>query len=378
LLYIARFVLGCTGGVVFVALPLYSDEIAEVRVRGAVGVYFGLMMTAGMLYVYTFGAILSYVGMTIACTILPLLFAVTFYWMPESPLYLLTKGQADKADKSLRWLRGFGTGQSAEIEGELSEIQSFINRPTDSKSASTDRISLLSRGINFFRSMSVTSATLKAINIIFGLMAYRQLCGLNAVIAYTAQIFETAGTAGDSYKNTAIFGVVQFGFILVAIFIVDRVGRRILLIGSSAGVVLSLVILVIHFRMLDQGIEIQYISWLPIIAVNLYIASTSVGLGPVPMFMMPELLSKEARSWVSSLAVSFNWIAAFIVTRFFLVMMNVWGSEATYGTLLGICIVGTIFVVVFVPETKKKTREEINTQLSNHWTFVKGWHKQGK
>jgi MFS family permease len=206
-------------------------------------------------------------------------------------------------------------------------------------------------------------------------MAFRQLCGLNAVLAYTVKIYETAGSAWDPYKNTAIFGAVQFVSTVIAVFIVDRVGRRILLIVSGGGVVLSLVIFVIHFRLLDLGIEIQYISWLPVIAVNLYIATFAVGLGPVPWFMMPELLSKEARSWVSSLAVCFNFTAAFIVTRYFLVMMNVWGSEATYGTLLVICLVGTVFVVVFVPETKKKTREEINTQLSYHWTFVTGWHE---
>jgi MFS family permease len=206
-------------------------------------------------------------------------------------------------------------------------------------------------------------------------MAFRQLCGMNAVLAYTVEVFETAGSAWDPYKNTAVFGVVQFVSTLIAIFIVDRVGRRILLIGSGAGMTLSLLVLVIHFRMLDHGIEIQYISWLPVIAVNLYIATFSVGLGPVPWFMMPELLSKEARSWVSSLAVCFNWTAAFIVTRYFLVMMNVWGSEATYVTFLIICLLGTVFVLVFVPETKKKTREEINTQLSNHWIFVTGWHK---
>jgi SP family facilitated glucose transporter-like MFS transporter 8 len=134
--------------------------------------------------------------------------------------------------------------------------------------------------------------------------------------------------------------------------------------------VVCLLAMVIHFHLLDQGTEIKYINWLPLIAVNLYIASFSVGLGPVPWFMMPELLSSEAKGWVSSIAVFLNWTMAFIVTRCFLVMTNVWGSEATYGIFLGICIVGTIFVVVFVPETKMRTREEIHTQLSNHCIFV--------
>jgi SP family facilitated glucose transporter-like MFS transporter 8 len=374
-LYTARFIQGFTCGVVTVASPLYSDEIAEVWVRGAVGSYLNLMFTVGMLYVYTFGAILPYRGMTIACTVLPVLFAVTFYWMPESPIYLLTKGQKDKAEKSLYWLRGVSTGYCAEIEDKLNEMQSFINRPTDSNSVSSDQTSLRSRVINFFRSISMTLETLKAMIIIFGLMAFRQLCGLNAVLAYNVQIFQTAGSALDPYVSTALFGVVQFVAVLIAINIVDRVGRRILLIMSGAGTVLCLLAMVTHFRLLEQGTEIKYISWLPLIAVNLYIATFSVGLGPVPWFMMPELLSNEARSWVSSNAVSFNWTMAFLVTKFFPIMMNDFGSEATYGVFFGICIVGTIFVVVFVPETKGKSREEIHTQLSNHWIFVTGWHK---
>jgi SP family facilitated glucose transporter-like MFS transporter 8 len=374
-LYTARFIQGFTSGVVTVALPLYSDEIAEVRVRGAVGSYLDLMFKVGMLYVYTTGAILSYVGMTVACTVLPVLFAVTFYWMPESPIYLLTKGQPDKAKKSLRWLRGVSTRHSAEIEDELKQMQSFIKKRTGSKSVSSDQKSLHSCVITFFRNISVTSETMKAMNIIFGLMAFLEICGMSAVLAYTVQVFQTAGSALDPYISTAIFGVVQFVSTLIPIFLVDHVGRRILLIMSGAGMVVCLLAMVIHFHLLDQGTEIKYINWLPLVAVNLYVVAFSVGLGPIPWFMMPELLSNEARGWVSSIAVCLNWAMAFLVTRFFLVMMNVMGSKATYGIFLGICIVGTIFVVVFVPETKGKTREAVHTQLSNHVLFVTGWHK---
>jgi hypothetical protein len=292
--------------------------------------------------------------------------------MPESPLYLLTKGKTEKAKKSLRWFRGVGTGQSAEIERELNEMVRFVK----SKYVSTDQISLRSRVIHFFQSISVTPGTLKAIIIIFGLMAFHQLCGVNAILAYTVEVFETAGSAWDPYSDTVVFGVVQFGFTVIAIFIVDRVGRRILLIISGAGMVLSLLFLVIHFRLLDQGIELKRITWLPTIAVNFYIATYSIGLGPVPWFMMPELLSNEARSWFSSLAVCLNWAMAFLVTKFFPIMVNDIGSEATYGTFLCICLVGTIFIVFYVPETKKKTREEIQTQFSKDWLFVTGWYKE--
>jgi len=137
-----------------------------------------------------------------------------------------------------------------------------------------------------------------------------------------------------------------------------------LLIISSAGMAVCLLAMVIRFFLLNQGIEIKYIGWLPLIAVNLYIVACSLGVGPLPWFMMPELLSNEAKSWVSSIAVCLNWAMAFLVTKFFPIMMNDMGSEATYGTFFVICLVGTIFSVVFVPETKGKTREEIHRQLS--------------
>ena len=363
-LYTARFILGFTCGIVTVASPLYSDEIAEVRIRGAVGVYLDIMFCVGILYVYVFGAILPYVGMSIACTILPVLFAVTFFWMPESPLYLLSKGQIDKAEKSLYWLRGVRIRHCAEIKEELEQMQSFIRGYEDSTSVSSNKTTLLSKVNDYFRSISVT--TMKAMNIIFGLMIIRQWCGMNAVVAYTVEIFQSAGTAVDPYLCTTIFGIINLVATIVPSFIVDRVGRRILLMLSGIGMAVSLLAMVFRFLTLNEGIEIKYIGWLPLISVNLYILAFSIGFGPLPWFMMPELLSNEAKSWVSSTAVCLNWAMAFLVTKFFPIMMNDMGSEATYQTFFVICLVGTVFVVVFVPETKGKTREEIHRQLSRN------------
>jgi len=361
-LYTARFILGFTCGIVTVASPLYSDEIAEVRVRGAVGVYLDIMFCVGILYVYVFGAIVPYVMMSIACTILPVLFAVTFFWMPESPIYLLSKGQIDKAEKSLRWLRGVRIRNSAEIKYELEQMQSFIRGYETSTSLSSNQTTLISKVIDFFRSISL--ATMKAMNIIFGLMIIRQWCGMNAVVAYTVEIFQSAGSSVDPYLCTIIFGIIQLVSTCIPSFIVDRVGRRILLIISGLGMAVSLLGMVFRFITLNEGIEIKYIGWLPLISVNLYILTFSIGFGPLPWFMMPELLSNEAKSWVSSIGVCLTWAMAFLVTKFFPIMMNDMGAEATYYTFFVICIVGTVFVVVFVPETKGRSREQIHRQLS--------------
>jgi SP family facilitated glucose transporter-like MFS transporter 8 len=331
-LYTARFVQGFTCGVASVAYYMYCDEIAEARVRGGVGILLDLMLTVGMLYVYFCGANLSYIEMTIACTVLPVLFAVTFYWMPESPLYLLTKGQTEKAKNYLRWFRGVGTGQSAEIEAELSEMQSFINRPTDDKSISA-----------FFRRVFEKPESVKDIRMLLVLMVFRQLCGIYAVLAYTVYVFETAGSTWDPYVCTAIFGVVQFVSTLFANVLFNLERKRNLPIISGAGMGVGLLAMLLH-TLLNQGIKIKYLSWLPLIAVNLYIVSFSVGLGPVPLFMMLYRLSKRDRFWFISIAVCLNSGLAFLVTKLFPIMMNDFGPEATYGTLAVICLVGTVMV----------------------------------
>jgi len=363
-LYTARFILGFTIGVITVASPLYSDEIAEVRIRGAVGTYLDIMFNVGILYVYVVGAIFSYVWMSILCTILPVLFAVTFFWMPESPVHLLSKGKIDKAEKSLCWLRGVSIRHSAEVKDELEEMERFVKGCKVSTSVSSVQTSLPSNGINLFRNIFVTLATLRAMNIIFGLMTFRQWCGMNAVIAYTVEIFQEAGSALDPYICTVIFGIIQLVSTCIPIFIVECAGRRILLILSGAGMAVCLLGMVLRFFLINRGIEINFMGWVPLIAVNLYIVACSIGVGPLPWFMMPELLSNEARSWVSSTAVCLNWTMAFFVTKFFPIMINDMGSEDTYWTFFVICIVGTIFIVVFVPETKGKTREEIHRLLS--------------
>jgi len=229
-LYTARFILGFTCGITTVASPLYSDEIAEVRFRDVVGIYLDIMFNVGILYVYVLVAIVPYVWMSIACTILPVLFAVTFFWIPESPLYLLSKGQIDKAEKSLCWLREVIIGHSAEIGDELGQQQSFIKGCKVSTSVSSDQSSLPFKVINSFRIISVTSATMKAIIIIFGLMTFRQWCGLNTVLSYTVDIFQAAGSALHPHLCTVIVGIIQLVSTFIPTFIVDWAGRRILLI----------------------------------------------------------------------------------------------------------------------------------------------------
>ncbi|KAJ9573973.1 hypothetical protein L9F63_008631 [Diploptera punctata] len=362
-LYVARFILGIACGAATVATPLYNEEIAEVRVRGALGVNMDMMFNVGILYMYIIGALDSYYWLSIAACVVPALFALTFIWMPESPVFLLSKGKTHKAQESLRWLRGISSAKSQDIEKELNEMQKYIN---DSLVQDTKPVIEKTKCTIFkhcIADMSLKSPTAKAVKIIFGLMIFQQLTGIDAVIYYTVDIFNDAGTSLSPFLCTIIVGVLQLISTYIPSLIVDRAGRRILLILSELGMAVSLLVLSLHFWMQDNKMDVLWSGWIPLIAVNAFIIAFSIGFGPLPWLIMAELLTTEAKVWVSSMAVCLNWSLTFAVTKVFPIINRDLGPAITYGGFCLICILGTVFVILFVPETQGKSREDIQLEL---------------
>lgn len=343
--------------------PLYNEEIAEVRIRGALGVNMDIMFNAGILYVYIIGALDSYLWLSISACIIPVIFAVTFFWMPESPMFLVSKGEIGKAETSLRWLRGVDKEKSLDIERELNQMKDFVNdsfsKKTTHGTKDTKHGSLKVR----IADLSVTAPTAKAVRIILGLMTFQQLTGIDAVIYYSVDIFNEAGSSLSSSVCTIIVGMLQLISTYIPSVIVDRAGRRILLILSEFGMAVSLLALSLHFTIKNNGVEVLWAGWIPLVALNVYIVAFSVGFGPLPWLIMAELLSTEAKVWVSSMAVCFNWSLTFAVTKLFPVVNRDLGPAITYGGFCFVCVLGFAFVFFFVPETQGKSREDIQLQL---------------
>ena len=255
-LYIARFILGVACGAATVATPLYNEEIAEVRIRGALGVNMDIMFNAGILYVYVIGALDSYLWLSISACIIPAIFAVTFFWMPESPMFLVSKGEIDKAETSLRWLRGLDKEKGLCIERELNRMKDFVS---DSFSKKTTQVTKdTKRGTLKVRiaDLSVTTPKAKAVRIILGLMTFQQLTGIDAVIYYSVDIFNDAGSSLSSSVCTIIVGMLQLISTYITSIIIDRSGRRILLILSELGMAVSLLAMSLHFTMQNNAVEV--------------------------------------------------------------------------------------------------------------------------
>lgn len=347
-LYVARIFAGIATGGICVTAPLYIGETAEASIRGALGSFFQLLLTIGILYSYVLGSTVNYQWLGILCGLIPVVFLIIFFFMPETPVYLLKKDKRQEAEKVLQWLRG----KNYDIKPEKAAIQEELDEAANNKASFKDLIS--------------SKANVNALIVSLGLMIFQQLSGVNAVIFYASDIFEAAGTGLDASISTVIVGVVQVIVTYAATLLVDRAGRRLLLLISSSVMCICLVVLGVYFHVKEGGSDVSSIGWIPLISVNIFIVCFSLGFGPLPWMMMSELFSTSIKGLASGLAVTLNWALVFLVTRTFTDLTAAVTIAGAFWIFGSITAVGFLFVFFKVPETKGKTLAEIQKILSGN------------
>uniref|UniRef100_A0A182MEP6 Facilitated trehalose transporter Tret1 n=1 Tax=Anopheles culicifacies TaxID=139723 RepID=A0A182MEP6_9DIPT len=347
MMMVGRLFLGIGGGAFCVAAPTYTAEIAQPSIRGTLGTFFQLMVTVGILFVYAVGAGVDVQVLSIICGVIPLAFGVIFFFMPESPYYFVEKGRYSEASSSLKWLRGAQYDEAAEIE-DLKQADEKVK---------AEAIPMLVA----FRQ----KATIRALIISLGLMFFQQLSGINAVIFYNSAIFASANGGKEMSSASIIVGGIQVVATLVASAVVDKVGRRILLLASDLMMAVSTILLAVYFQLKqDDPSKVDDLSWLAVLAVCLFIAMFSIGYGPVPWLMVGELFANNVKAFASPLAGVFNWLLAFLVTKVFTNLKDAMGEAGVFWLFSGISLLGTVFVFVMVPETKGKSLSDIQRLLA--------------
>lgn len=359
LVYAGRLVSGLSMGASTLVLPLYCDEVAEDRIRGALGVYLDLNMTVGILLVYVLGAYLSVMWTSLACAAVPLLFLATFPFMPESPVHLLSKGRQREAREAMGFLR-----PDQDFGPELAGMQKMVD-----EAAGRDRRKSRIGGAVPEAAVELPAPprppTVRAVCLVLGLMAFQQLCGINAIIFYTVDIFQAAGSSVSPWVSTMVVGAVQVAASVVSFAVVDRVGRRLLLASSCLFMALSLAALAVYFHVrVSAGAEAAA-AWgaLPVTALSVYIFFYSWGFGPLPWFMMAELLPVDVKDWATAAAIATNWALVFLVTNTFEAVVDAAGRGPTFATFGAVCVAGLAFVALLVPETKGRSQEDIQAML---------------
>lgn len=190
-IYAGRFIGGMAIGAVSVATPMYIAELAESSVRGSLGTFFQLQITLGILFSYLIGLANNYQIISFISGAIPVLFLVSFVWMPESPMFLLSVNRKEEATRSLQWFRG----EEYDVDDEMTKMRDTMKEAQDNKATLRDLVS--------------TRGTVKALIVMLGLMWFQQMCGINAVVFYTGRIFESAGSSLPASYAAIVVGTVM-------------------------------------------------------------------------------------------------------------------------------------------------------------------------
>jgi SP family galactose:H+ symporter-like MFS transporter len=339
----ARGVAGIAIGVASFVAPLYISEIAPVDIRGKLVSINQVALTSGIvisyLIDYAFAGSQAWRWMFALALIPAAAFGIGLMFIPNSPRWLVGRGHADQARAVLKRIRG-----PEKMEGELNEIRHSV---AQQKGHWSELLSPLLR---------------PAMIVGVGLAIAQQITGINTVIYYAPTIFRFAGLSSASVAILASVGVGVVNVVLtvVAMQLIDRVGRRPLLLVSLAGMALSLFVLGLAFSLPQLS---GSLGWIAVVSLMVYVGSFAVGLGPVFWLMLSEIYPLRIRGRAMSVGTVANWSANFIVALSFLTLTQVLGNPATFW-LYGVVSIGSWFFAFFlVPETKGRSLEEIEA----HW-----------
>lgn len=349
-LYVSRFISGFSGSANYVILPVFVAEIADNKVRGALGSLFILCVNIGILLAFVLGHICSYEMMPAIMSVVPIIFFVGMLFFPDSPQYLMQSGQETEAKKSYCFYRNIEPQQNHEMDLLHNELDKY--KPVIvTKEVKTDFKSKWSE----FN----TPIARKAIYLGVALLALKQFTGNTTMLNYAAGIFEVSGSHLSSNVSAIIIGVIQLVGTFTPALLVDRAGRRVLLVISSALTGMGLVCLGVYMWLRHNGYSLSGFELIPLISFAVVLFAQSCGVVPLPFVVISEILPREAKAIGSTICMVVLWGFAFIMVKVFPIIANAIGMHGCWFLFAGVAFGGVIFVLAVLPETKGKSFDEI-------------------
>ncbi|ROT67943.1 putative facilitated trehalose transporter Tret1 isoform X2 [Penaeus vannamei] len=295
MLLAGRLACGLAAGAVSIAVPTFVGEIASPDIRGLLGSVFQVMVTTGILSVYVLGAAIS--SWRILAGVfagLPVLTFVAVLFLKESPLYLVSKGKEDEAAASLRFFRG----KDYDASDELQVLKESLEESRQRKASAKDLLK---------------PHNLKPFLIVLGVFLLTQFSGITAILSYMSSIFQESGSNLPDDLSSSIIAAVMVAVTLFSSALVDKAGRKALLVTSAATMAVA----------------------------------------------FSELFSPEVKGVAVSLVQVINWSTAFLTTLIFAPLQTSLGDSGMYLLFSGLCALALVFSAFLVPETKGKTLQEI-------------------
>lgn len=243
-------------------------------------------------------------------------------------------------------------GPNYDIHGELDELQKELDIQAQRKTSIVELYS--------------NKATVKATIVIVGLLCFLSFSGINVVIFYLKRILLDSGSKTINPNNGQnIVGVIQVIMTFFSSLLVDRAGRRALLLISDVFMAVCIGALGYYFYLKEQGDEfVEGLGLLPVASLSVYIVVFSVGFGPIPGVMMGELFTPDVKGLALGIICILGSLIEFVVVKTFDDVEQAFGMGVAFGLFAVYCLIGTVFVYFVVPETKNKSLQQIQDELS--------------
>ncbi|XP_043913831.1 solute carrier family 2, facilitated glucose transporter member 6-like [Protopterus annectens] len=369
MLYGGRILTGIAGGLTSASIPVYVSEISHPGVRGALGACPQMMAVIGSLTLYLLGILLPWRWLAVVGEVPTIVMVILLCFMPDSPRFLISKGKRDQALQALCWLRG----AEANYRQECDQIENNLQQQGERMSCAD------LRKPSFY----------KPIRIAVSMRFLQQLTGITPILFYLESIFDKTSVILPGEYDAAIVGAVRFLSVLVAAVLMDKAGRKCLLFASGALMFLATLMLGLYITFTKphshpQNRTILFnesvmstehstdhytyspLTMIPLFSAIVIIMGYALGWGPITWLLMSEILPLRARGVASGLCVLVSWITAFLLTRFFMNVVDHFGLDVPFYFFTIICLVNLLFTGLWVPETKGKSLEEIEAYFRNN------------
>uniref|UniRef100_A0A182RJE2 Major facilitator superfamily (MFS) profile domain-containing protein n=1 Tax=Anopheles funestus TaxID=62324 RepID=A0A182RJE2_ANOFN len=355
----ARFLGGLAGGIEFVVTPLYVSEIACTSHRGTLSSLLILACCVGVELAYLAGAFLHYHTIPWVSVGIPLFFLGSFCFLPETPSHLARMQKLEAAEQSLRFFRGIRSEKDTAGEDEYIRELQLLQRMHSGQTLAKDPTGVLSW--SDFMSRHARRAMLICVT----LMALNQFCGCFYMMNYAQSVFAESGSvlSVPASLSVIVVGLIQLIGCYVCTLLVDRIGRKILLLISSVGLTLGQSVFAVYCYGQQMGYDLTAFGWLPLVCFSVIVFIGTVGLGTMPFVVLAEIMPQQIKGFATTFCMALNWTFAFIALKYFSTLSILLGM---YGILMffAICsLIGTLFVLLCMPETKGKTFQEIQYMM---------------
>lgn len=344
MLIVWRIIAGIGVGAASMLSPLYIAEVSPATIRGRMVSINQLMIVFGILLAYFSNYLLADVEdnwrwMFTAGAIPAGLFLLCTFFVPESPRWLISKGRVDEGAAVLKQMNG-----DAQVEATFRGIQAGMQQQVKGKPSD-----LIQPGVRFIVLLGITLAV------------FQQISGANAIFFYAPIIFEKAGmNVKDQLVQQIMIGAINLVFTVLAMQLVDKLGRKkLMLIGSS---LMSLCLLMIGLCFYFNLFEGYWLTFF----VLAFIATYATTLAPVTWVLISEIFPTKIRGMAVSVSTCMLWVACFALAYGFPILIEWLSAPQTFYLFSGICLLYFLILLRYVPETKGKTLEQFEMEVIRH------------